>query len=169
MVAGKDGVQPGVTWCRAGCCLGALGRFGQDGQGCILPISAWLMLFFNGDLLQNCFWPSFHNTGQERLSQLRKTRIHRGEELLAEECFVCEQPGASQYMLEDKTVSLHRPLMLDNGISAPPVSKFSRHLSAEPLHEPYFIQSVGSAQPLTLWGGFAREGGMFEAIIEIME
>lgn len=95
--------------------------------------------------------------------------MQRGEELLAEGCFVCEQPGASQYMLEDKAVSLHRPLMLDNGISAPPMSKFSRHLSAEPLHDPYFIQSVGSAQPLSSGGGFAWEGGMFEAIIEITE
>ncbi|KFP19623.1 Heat shock factor protein 4, partial [Egretta garzetta] len=33
------------------------------------------------------------------------------------------------------------PLMLDNGISAPQVSKFSRHLSTDPLHDPYFIQS----------------------------
>lgn len=91
-----------------------------------------------------------------------------GEELLAEGCFVYERPGASQYMLEDKPVSLHRPLMLDNGISAPPVSKFSRHLSADPLHDPYFIQSVGSAQPLSSLMALAR-GGMFEAIIQIME
>ncbi|XP_061863437.1 heat shock factor protein 4 [Colius striatus] len=33
------------------------------------------------------------------------------------------------------------PLMLDNGISAPQVSKFSRHLSTDPLQDPYFIQS----------------------------
>ncbi|NXF54100.1 HSF4 protein, partial [Oceanites oceanicus] len=33
------------------------------------------------------------------------------------------------------------PLMLDNGISAPQVSKFSRHLSTDALHDPYFIQS----------------------------
>ncbi|NXG35643.1 HSF4 protein, partial [Dromaius novaehollandiae] len=33
------------------------------------------------------------------------------------------------------------PLMLDNGISTPQVPKFSRHLSTDPLHDPYFIQS----------------------------
>lgn len=58
MVAGKDGVQPGATWCRAECCLGTLGRFGQDGQVCILSFSIWLVLFFNGGLFQNCFLPS---------------------------------------------------------------------------------------------------------------
>uniref|UniRef100_A0A8C3RH53 Heat shock transcription factor 4 n=1 Tax=Cyanoderma ruficeps TaxID=181631 RepID=A0A8C3RH53_9PASS len=68
------------------------------------------------------------------------------------------QPGASQYTLGDKTVSLHRPLMLDNGISAPPVSKFSRHLSAEPLHDPYFIQSP-STEPASCLNSPAIAGG----------
>lgn len=53
---------------------------------------------------------------------------------------------------ENKPVSLHRPLMLDNGISAPQVAKFSRHLSTDPLHDPYFIQSVGLRQPLSFVG-----------------
>lgn len=53
---------------------------------------------------------------------------------------------------ENKPASLHRPLMLDNGISAPQVSKFSRHLPTDPLHDPYFIQSVGLRGPLELCG-----------------
>ncbi|OWK54094.1 Heat shock factor protein 4 [Lonchura striata] len=69
-----------------------------------------------------------------------------------------EAPGASQYMLEDKTISLHRPLMLDNGNSAPPVSKFSRHLSPEPLHDPYFIQSP-STEPASCLNSPAIAGG----------
>lgn len=105
---------------------------------------------------------ALNNTGQERLLQLRKTRAHRGEEPLAGRCFVCELPGACQYMLEDKPVSLHRPLMLDNGISAPPASKFSRHLSADPLHDPYFIQSVGSPQPPSPGGWLWPGGEMFD-------
>lgn len=36
--------------------------------------------------------------------------------------------------------------MLDNGLAAPQVSKFSRHLPTDPLHDPYFIQSVGWLQ-----------------------
>ncbi|KAL9839701.1 heat shock factor protein 4 isoform 3-T3 [Geothlypis trichas] len=50
------------------------------------------------------------------------------------------------------------PLMLDNGISAPPVSKFSRHLSPEPLHEPYFIQSP-STEPASCLNSPAIAGG----------
>lgn len=53
---------------------------------------------------------------------------------------------------ENKPVSLHRPLMLDNRISAPQVSKFSWHLSTDPLRDPYFIQSVGLHQPLSFLG-----------------
>lgn len=59
---------------------------------------------------------------------------------------------------ENKPASLHRPLMLDNGISAPQVSKFSRHLPTDPLHDPYFIQSVGLRGLLSfvgfLWPGW---------------
>ncbi|NXN91544.1 HSF4 protein, partial [Rhinopomastus cyanomelas] len=50
------------------------------------------------------------------------------------------------------------PLMLDNGISAPQVSKFSRHLPAEPLHDPYFIQSP-SAEPTSCLNSPAIAGG----------
>ncbi|KAF2978858.1 hypothetical protein EK904_006107 [Melospiza melodia maxima] len=50
------------------------------------------------------------------------------------------------------------PLMLDNGISAPPVPKFSRHLSPEPLHEPYFIQSP-STEPASCLNSPAIAGG----------
>ncbi|XP_062997280.1 heat shock factor protein 4 [Elgaria multicarinata webbii] len=38
------------------------------------------------------------------------------------------------------------PLMLDDGNSAPQTSKFRRHLSLDPLHDSYFIQSP-SAEP----------------------
>ncbi|KFV58632.1 Heat shock factor protein 4, partial [Tyto alba] len=50
------------------------------------------------------------------------------------------------------------PLMLDNGISAPQVSKFSRHLSTEPLHDPYFIQSP-STEPASCLNSPAIAGG----------
>lgn len=59
---------------------------------------------------------------------------------------------------ENKPVSLHRPLMLDNGISAPQVSKFSRHLSTDPLHDPYFIQSP-STEPASCLSSPAVAGG----------
>lgn len=52
--------------------------------------------------------------------------------------------------------------MLDNGISVPPASKFSRHLSADPLHDPYFIQSVGSPQPPSPGGWLWPGGEMFD-------
>ncbi|XP_064526693.1 heat shock factor protein 4 isoform X3 [Pseudopipra pipra] len=50
------------------------------------------------------------------------------------------------------------PLMLDNGISTPPVSKFSRHLSADPLHDPYFIQSP-STEPASCLNSPGIAGG----------
>ncbi|KFP57565.1 Heat shock factor protein 4, partial [Cathartes aura] len=50
------------------------------------------------------------------------------------------------------------PLMLDNGISAPQVSKFSRHLSTDPLHDPYFIQSP-STEPASCVNSPAIAGG----------
>ncbi|XP_027554137.1 heat shock factor protein 4 isoform X3 [Neopelma chrysocephalum] len=50
------------------------------------------------------------------------------------------------------------PLMLDNGISSPPVSKFSRHLPADPLHDPYFIQSP-SAEPASCLNSPGIAGG----------
>ncbi|KFZ67997.1 Heat shock factor protein 4, partial [Podiceps cristatus] len=50
------------------------------------------------------------------------------------------------------------PLMLDNGISAPQVSKFSRHLSTDPLHDPYFIQSP-STEPASCLNSPAIAGG----------
>ncbi|KFV94488.1 Heat shock factor protein 4, partial [Fulmarus glacialis] len=50
------------------------------------------------------------------------------------------------------------PLMLDNGISAPQVSKFSRHLSTDPLHDAYFIQSP-STEPASCLNSPAIAGG----------
>ncbi|NXX94521.1 HSF4 protein, partial [Centropus bengalensis] len=50
------------------------------------------------------------------------------------------------------------PLMLDNGISAPQVSKFSRNLPADPLHDPYFIQSP-STEPASCLNSPAIAGG----------
>ncbi|NXG50408.1 HSF4 protein, partial [Psilopogon haemacephalus] len=50
------------------------------------------------------------------------------------------------------------PLMLDNGISAPQVSKFSRHLPADALHDPYFIQSP-STEPASCLNSPAAAGG----------
>lgn len=162
MAAGKDGVQLGAGAEQSAAC-GLWVGLGSMGRSASFPSLLGNALFW--------WWPPpklllaflAHNTGQERLLELRRARADRGEELLAQGCFVYEQPGVSQYMLEDESVSLHRPLMLDNGISAPPVSKFSRHLSPEPLHEPYFIQSVGAASgPL----GWLWLGGMLEAIID---
>ncbi|KFW88656.1 Heat shock factor protein 4, partial [Phalacrocorax carbo] len=50
------------------------------------------------------------------------------------------------------------PLMLDNGISAPQVSKFSRHSSMDPLHDPYFIQSP-STEPASCLNSPVIAGG----------
>ncbi|NXK24464.1 HSF4 protein, partial [Arenaria interpres] len=50
------------------------------------------------------------------------------------------------------------PLMLDNGISAPQVSKVSRHLSMDPLHDPYFIQSP-STEPASCLNSPSISGG----------
>uniref|UniRef100_A0A8C8VE43 Heat shock transcription factor 4 n=1 Tax=Pelusios castaneus TaxID=367368 RepID=A0A8C8VE43_9SAUR len=50
------------------------------------------------------------------------------------------------------------PLMLDDGSSAPQVSKFSRHLSVDPLHDSYFIQSP-STEPTTCLNSPAIPGG----------
>lgn len=55
--------------------------------------------------------------------------------------------------------------MLDSGLSAPQVSKFSRHLSADALHDAYFIQSVGVLRRVSL----AMQWGMSEAIIWLLE
>ncbi|XP_072403893.1 heat shock factor protein 4 isoform X5 [Chiloscyllium punctatum] len=50
----------------------------------------------------------------------------------------------SQLQSNHNTIGLKRklPLMLDDGSSAPPVSKYVRHLSIEPLQDTYFIQSI---------------------------
>ncbi|NWI11954.1 HSF4 protein, partial [Crypturellus soui] len=50
------------------------------------------------------------------------------------------------------------PLMLDNGISTPQVPKFGRHLSTDPLHDPYFIQSP-STEPASCLSSPAIAGG----------
>ncbi|XP_067407980.1 heat shock factor protein 4 [Emydura macquarii macquarii] len=50
------------------------------------------------------------------------------------------------------------PLMLDDGSSAPQVSKFSRHLSVDPLHDSYFIQSP-STEPASCLNSPAIAGG----------
>ncbi|XP_067905742.1 heat shock factor protein 4 isoform X3 [Heterodontus francisci] len=49
----------------------------------------------------------------------------------------------SQLQSNHNSIGLKRklPLMLDDGSSAPPVPKYGRHLSIEPLQDPYFIQS----------------------------
>ncbi|XP_078400220.1 heat shock factor protein 4 isoform X1 [Cetorhinus maximus] len=49
----------------------------------------------------------------------------------------------SQLHSNHNSIGLKRklPLMLDDGSSAPPVPKYGRHLSIEPLQDPYFIQS----------------------------
>ncbi|XP_043563471.1 heat shock factor protein 4 [Chiloscyllium plagiosum] len=49
----------------------------------------------------------------------------------------------SQLQSNHNTIGLKRklPLMLDDGSSPPPVSKYVRHLSIEPLQDTYFIQS----------------------------
>uniref|UniRef100_A0A8B9FQ40 Heat shock transcription factor 4 n=1 Tax=Amazona collaria TaxID=241587 RepID=A0A8B9FQ40_9PSIT len=50
------------------------------------------------------------------------------------------------------------PLMLDNGIAAPQMSKFSRHLSTDPLPDPYFIQSP-STEPASCLNSPTVAGG----------
>ncbi|XP_039359039.1 heat shock factor protein 4-like isoform X4 [Mauremys reevesii] len=50
------------------------------------------------------------------------------------------------------------PLMLDDGSSVPQVSKFSRHLSVDPLHDSYFIQSP-STEPASCLTSPAIAGG----------
>ncbi|XP_075796467.1 F-box/LRR-repeat protein 8 isoform X6 [Pelodiscus sinensis] len=50
------------------------------------------------------------------------------------------------------------PLMLDDGNSAPQVSKFSRHLSVDPLHDSYFIQSPAT-EPTSCLTSPALAGG----------
>ncbi|XP_063293475.1 heat shock factor protein 4-like [Pelobates fuscus] len=50
------------------------------------------------------------------------------------------------------------PLMLDDGNSALPLSKFSRHLPMDSLHVPYYIQSP-SADPASSMGGSAANAG----------
>ncbi|XP_010209282.1 PREDICTED: heat shock factor protein-like [Tinamus guttatus] len=50
------------------------------------------------------------------------------------------------------------PLMLDNGISTPQVPKFGRHLSTDPLHDPYFIQSPPT-EPASCLSSPAIAGG----------
>ncbi|XP_067853537.1 heat shock factor protein 4 [Heptranchias perlo] len=49
----------------------------------------------------------------------------------------------SQLQSNHNSIGLKRklPLMLDDGSSVPPVPKYGRHLSIEPLQDPYFIQS----------------------------
>uniref|UniRef100_A0A8C0H2E5 Heat shock transcription factor 4 n=1 Tax=Chelonoidis abingdonii TaxID=106734 RepID=A0A8C0H2E5_CHEAB len=50
------------------------------------------------------------------------------------------------------------PLMLDDGSSAPQVSKFSQHLSVDPLQDSYFIQSP-STEPASCLTSPAIAGG----------
>ncbi|XP_054026199.1 heat shock factor protein 4 [Dryobates pubescens] len=63
------------------------------------------------------------------------------------------QPGPSSAGIKRKL-----PLMLDSGVSAPQVSKFSRHVPADPLHDPYFIQSP-STEPASCLTSPAVAGG----------
>nr|XP_060644437.1 heat shock factor protein 4 [Anolis sagrei ordinatus] len=58
------------------------------------------------------------------------------------------QSGPSNAAAATATAGIKRklPLMLDDGNSAPPMTKFRKHLSLDPLHDSYFIQSP-SAEP----------------------
>ncbi|CAI5782074.1 shock factor 4 [Podarcis lilfordi] len=50
------------------------------------------------------------------------------------------------------------PLMLDDGNSAPQMTKFRKHLSLDPIHDSYFIQSP-SAEPASCLNSPAVPGG----------
>lgn len=116
------------------------------------------MPFFNGDILQNCCFPSLLITLARKYLTAEKKQSTQGKTTLDWDisCMSNQEPVSTCW--ENKPVSPYRPLMLDNGISAPQVAKFSRHLSTDPLHDPYFIQSVGLRQPLSfvgfLWPGW---------------
>ncbi|KAH0619493.1 hypothetical protein JD844_000153 [Phrynosoma platyrhinos] len=51
------------------------------------------------------------------------------------------------------------PLMLDDGNSAPPMTKFRKHLSLDPLHDSYFIQSPSAEPASCLTNSPAISGG----------
>lgn len=117
------------------------------------------MPFFNGDILQNSCFPSLLITLDKKVPYSWEKTEYPGENnpwLRDISCMSNQEPVSTCW--ENKPVSPYRPLMLDNGISAPQVAKFSRHLSTDPLHDPYFIQSVGLRQPLSfvgfLWPGW---------------
>lgn len=169
MAAGKDGVQPGATWCRAECCLGALARFGQDGQVCILPFSVWLMLFFNGDLLQNCFWPSLPITPGQNDSYSWGEPEYRGRRALGWGMF-CVWAARSQ------SVHAERQTCFSSQTS----DAWQRDLSSTSVQvQPAFVcrppprplfHTVGGFSPASELSVMAlARGGMFEAIIQIIE
>ncbi|KAM6064189.1 LOW QUALITY PROTEIN: heat shock factor protein 4 [Theristicus caerulescens] len=80
-------------------------------------------------------------------------------EVLWRELVSLRQNHSQQQKVINKYIQLQcLPLMLDNGISAPQVSKFSRHLSTDPLHDPYFIQSP-STEPASCLNSPAIAGG----------
>ncbi|XP_051884684.1 heat shock factor protein 4 [Pristis pectinata] len=56
----------------------------------------------------------------------------------------------SQLQSNHSSIGLKRklPLMLDDNSSSPPVTKYGRHLSIEPLQDPYFIQSPSTEAAL---------------------
>uniref|UniRef100_A0A8C3KT44 Heat shock transcription factor 4 n=1 Tax=Chrysolophus pictus TaxID=9089 RepID=A0A8C3KT44_CHRPC len=58
------------------------------------------------------------------------------------------------------------PLMLDNGLSAPQVSKFSRHLSADALHDAYFIQSPSTEPASCLHSPAVAAGPIISDVTE---
>ncbi|KAM8947891.1 heat shock factor protein 4 isoform 2-T2 [Pelodytes ibericus] len=62
-------------------------------------------------------------------------------------------PGPSSTGIKRKI-----PLMLDDGNSAMPLSKFSRHLPMDSIHDPYYIQSP-SADPASSLAGSAVSAG----------
>ncbi|KAJ7408978.1 heat shock transcription factor 4 [Willisornis vidua] len=65
---------------------------------------------------------------------------------------------SQQENMECQVQDMKQPLMLDNGISTPPVSKFTRHLPTDPLHDPYFIQSP-STEPASCLNSPGIAGG----------
>uniref|UniRef100_A0A8B9PWN7 Heat shock transcription factor 4 n=1 Tax=Apteryx owenii TaxID=8824 RepID=A0A8B9PWN7_APTOW len=65
---------------------------------------------------------------------------------------------SQQENMECQVQDMKQPLMLDSGISTPQVPKFSRHLSTDPLHDPYFIQSP-STEPASCLSSPAIAGG----------
>ncbi|KAM4721400.1 heat shock factor protein 4 [Rhinophrynus dorsalis] len=59
------------------------------------------------------------------------------------------------------------PLMLDDGNSALPLSKFSRHLSVDSLHDPYYIQSPSTDPSSSLSSPAVCAGPIISDVTEV--